>query len=181
MFYDTSRFALTAVLEHNWQRIYEEFLGVRADIIDWRGKRLYDQGWKGVLLYDHPVGTPIAENLAKCPFTGALVREQIPEHGVVAFSVFEPQTRTKPHQDYPSPFVRCHLPLEIPEGDCAIKVGDEIRPWVPGRAIMFDHTVQHETWNLTAKDRVLLVLDFVPRPGEEIPAHHAGVPAAASV
>ena len=74
------------------------------------------------------------------------------------------------------------MKLEIPEGDCAIKVGDEVRQWVPGKVVMFDHTVPHETWNLTSKERVLLVIDFVPQPGEEVPGHHhADVPAAASV
>ena len=181
MFYDTSRFALTAVLEQNWQRIYDEFLAVRDAVTDWRGKRLYDEGWKTFLLYDLGTGAPFQENLDRCPFTAGLLREHVPNHGVVTFSVLLPQTRVKPHQDYPSPFVRCHLPLEVPDGDCAIKVSDEVRQWVPGQVIMFDHTIQHETWNLTPKERVLFVLDFVPGPGEHVPGHQTDVPSTVGV
>lgn len=181
MFFDTSRFALTAVLERNWQRIYQEFLSIRSALTDWRGKRLYDEGWKTFLLYDLGTAAPFEDNIARCPFTVELLHKHVSKHGVVIFSVLQPQTRVKPHQDYPSPFVRCHLPLEVPEGDCAIKVGDEIRQWVPGQVVMFDHTVQHETWNLTSKERVLLVIDFVPGPGEQVPGHQTDVPSTVSV
>lgn len=165
MYYDTSRFALTAALEQNWERIYGEYLPIRDSIVDWRGKRLYDQGWKVFILYDFPEGAPLPDNIAKCPFTDSLVREHIPKHGVIGFSILLPQTRVKPHQDYPSPYVRCHLPLRVPEGDCGLKVNGETRPWIPGRALMFDHTLEHETWNLTEEERVLFFIDLVPEPG----------------
>lgn len=165
MYFDTSRFALTAVLEKNWRRIYEEYLSVRDLLTDWRGKRLYDEGWKTYLLYEFPAGEALSDNVARCPFTASLVSEHAPGHGVVAFSVLLPQARVKPHADYSNAFVRCHLPLQVPEGDCGIKVGGEVRPWVPGQAVMFDHTALHETWNLTDAERVILLVDFVPEPG----------------
>jgi beta-hydroxylase len=175
MYYDTSRFALTATLEQNWRGIYEEYLAVREAIVDWRGKRLYDQGWKVFVLYEYPTGEPVADNIARCPFTDALVRAHIPAHGVIGFSVLLPQTRVKPHQDVPGSYVRCHLGLQVPEGDCGMKVNGELRKWVPGRALMFDNTIMHETWNLTAEERVVFFLDFLPEPGE-LPSQPRSVP-----
>ena len=169
MFYDTSRFAFTAVLEQNWQRMYAEYLAARAFLEDWRGKKLYDEGWKALPLFDFPTGAPLADNIARCPVTAALVHDHVPGHGVAGFSVLLPQVRVKPHQDHPSPYVRCHLPLRVPAGDCGLRVADEVRRWEPGRLVLFDHTVNHETWNLTGEERVLLLIDFIPEPGALVP------------
>jgi beta-hydroxylase len=169
MFYDTRRFALTAVLEQNWRRILEEYEAVRAAVVDWRGKRLYDDGWKVLTLYEFPNGEPLPDNVARCPFTDALVREHIPNHGVVGFSVMKPHTQVKPHQDLPDQYIRSQLALKIPQGDCAIKVSGVVRRWEPGRVIMFDNSALHEVWNLTDEERVVLLFDFVPEPGSVVP------------
>jgi beta-hydroxylase len=169
MFYDTSRFALTAVLENNWRRILEEYEAIRQASVDWRGRRLYDEGWKVFTLYEFPNGEPLPENIARCPFTDALVREHIPTHGVISFSIMQPHTRVRPHQDLPDKYIRSHLALKVPKGDCAIKVNGVVRRWEPGRVLMIDNSTWHEVWNLTDEERVLLLFDFVPEPGSVVP------------
>ena len=83
-------------------------------------------------------------------------------HGAVGFSVLRADTRIASHQGYPGLFLRCHLGLEVPDGDCALKVGDEVRHWQTGKVLIFDDRLQHEAWNMTAQERVILLLDFVP-------------------
>ena len=169
MFYDTSRFALTAALEKNWRDVLEEYEAVREAVTDWRGRRLYEAGWKVFTLYEFPNGEPIPENIARCPFTDALVLEHIPKHGVISFSIMQPQTRVKPHQDLPDRYVRSQLCLKAPQGDCAIKVSGVARRWQPGRVMMFDNSALHEVWNLTDEERVVLLFDFVPELGSVAP------------
>jgi aspartyl/asparaginyl beta-hydroxylase (cupin superfamily) len=39
-------------------------------------------------------------------------------------------------------------------------VGNETRPWVPGKAWVFDDTIEHEAWNGSDKIRVVLIFDI---------------------
>ena len=52
-----------------------------------------------------------------------------------------------------------HLPLIVPEG-CGFRVGNETRQWVPGKAWVFDDTLEHEAWNDSDKLRVVLIFDI---------------------
>lgn len=48
-----------------------------------------------------------------------------------------------------------------PPEACRIRVGDEIRHWTAGGSIVFDDTYDHEVWNDTEGQRVVLFLDIV--------------------
>jgi aspartate beta-hydroxylase len=56
--------------------------------------------------------------------------------------------------------LRCHLALKVPEGDCAIRVGEKTRKWHEGRCLVFDDYFDHEAWNHTEEDRVVLIVDI---------------------
>ena len=56
--------------------------------------------------------------------------------------------------------VRCHLGLQIPAGECGLRVGKETRRWQEGRSIVFDDFYEHEVWNRTAEDRIVLIVDL---------------------
>jgi Aspartyl/Asparaginyl beta-hydroxylase len=43
---------------------------------------------------------------------------------------------------------------------CAIRVGNEIREWIPGQALVLDDSYNHEVWNETDEVRVLLLVDI---------------------
>lgn len=162
MFYDPSRFAFLPVLERHAQEIYAEYRGIAAETIDWFERELYGEGWKVYGLYDFPHGRPMAENIVRCPLTAALVRDHVPTHGAAGFSVLRPRTRIQPHCGYPGSFLRCHLALRVPAGDCRLRVGDEVRAWEEGKAFVFDDRVRHDAWNMTDEERVVLLIDFVP-------------------
>lgn len=59
--------------------------------------------------------------------------------------------------------LRCHLPLIVPEGDCAIRIGDETRKWEEGKLMVFDDSFDHEAWNKSDAPRAVLMFD-IPNP-----------------
>jgi aspartyl/asparaginyl beta-hydroxylase (cupin superfamily) len=56
--------------------------------------------------------------------------------------------------------LRCHLGIQIPEGDCGLRVGDQRLRWQQGRCILFDDHLEHESWNHTSQDRIVLIIDL---------------------
>jgi len=168
MFYEAERFAFPPLIEAEWQAIRAEYEAIRAEVIDWRGVKLYKTGWKVFGLHDFPDGAPIEENIAKCPRTAAVIKRCFPQHGVVGFSVLQPGTEVFPHEGSDSPYLRCHLGLIVPPGECALSVGKESRNWSEGRVLVFDDHAMHAAWNRTPCERVILLIDFVPDPSTGI-------------
>jgi beta-hydroxylase len=162
VFHDPARFPFTAALEANWRAIHAEYQGVAGESIDWFEKELYGEGWRVLGLFDFPHGRPIPANTARCPVTTSVIERHVPRHGAAGFSILKSGTRVRPHRGYPGDFLRCHLALKVPEGDCALKVGGETRGWEKGKALVFDDRLWHEAWNLTDCERVVLLFDFVP-------------------
>lgn len=48
--------------------------------------------------------------------------------------------------------------LATPAG-CGFRVSAETRAWEPGRAFVFDDTIEHEAWNDSDQPRAVLILD----------------------
>jgi hypothetical protein len=71
-----------------------------------------------------------------------------------------PHTHIAAHKAGSNLRLRCHLALSIPDGDCAIRVGDEVRHWQESKCIVFDDTFEHEVWNRTDEDRLVLLVDL---------------------
>ena len=46
----------------------------------------------------------------------------------------------------------------VPNG-CGFKVGGETREWREGELLVFDDTVEHEAWNDSGCDRIILIFD----------------------
>ena len=162
MFYEAKAFTFTAALEANWAAIYREYQGVGAHLIDWFERELYGEGWKVYGLYDFPHGKPLPENVQRCPLTAELVARHVPRHGAAGFSVLKPHTRIQPHVGYRGQFLRCHLGLKIPGGQCGLKVAGETRRWREGEVLVFDDRFEHEAWNDNDEERVVLLMDFIP-------------------
>src|SRR4029077_2985906 len=102
-------------------------------------------------------------HLARCPSTAAAVKAaprcEIAQHGPnVFFSILEPRTRIPPHTGVTNARLTVHLPLIVPQG-CRFRVGSETREWVPGRAWVFDDTIEHEAWNDSDTPRAILIFD----------------------
>lgn len=162
MFHDPSRFSFTAVLEAHAAAILAEFHGVRDEMASWPETKLHDRGWNVYGLYDFPHGQALEAQARRCPRTSALIARHVPGHGAAGFSLLKPRCRIRPHTGYHGPYLRCHLGLVVPDGDCGLRVAREVRRWAFGQTMVFDDRVEHEAWNLTDEPRVVLLIDFVP-------------------
>ena len=75
------------------------------------------------------------------------------------FSLLKPGAHIRPHFGVANTKVAVHLPLVIPEGDCAIRVGEETRQWTEGRCLIFDDSFEHEAWNRSDQLRIVFIFD----------------------
>jgi aspartate beta-hydroxylase len=110
------------------------------------------------------MGQRVEANAARCPRTlealGAAPQPDQPGRTPAAmFSLLKPRTRIPPHCGVSNTRLVVHLPLIVPEG-CGFRVGNESRQWVPGKAWVFDDTIEHEAWNESDKLRVVLIFDI---------------------
>src|SRR5262249_37905337 len=105
--------------------------------------------WSAYFLWNQSVPPPAP--IARCPRTAEALRHA-PQCDVagrgptVFFSILEPGTRIPPHTGVTNTRLTVHLPLIVPP-DCGFRVGSETREWVPGKAWVFDDTIEHEAWN----------------------------------
>jgi aspartate beta-hydroxylase len=109
-------------------------------------------------------GQEVKENAARCPRTAAALRRvpmaDVPGHAPSAFfSVLEPHTRIPPHTGVTNTRLVVHLPLVIPPS-CGFRVGNEMRAWQPGKAWVFDDSIEHEAWNESDEPRAILIVDI---------------------
>ena len=162
MFLDPDGFDFVRVLEDGWLQIRDEFARLQESrFVDWPERGLYGAGWTVFGL--QAFGQRLEENMALCPETARLLAT-VPGLTTAGFSRLAPGTHIRPHVGYTHAVLRCHLGLVVPTEGCALRVGDETRPWDEGRCLVFDDTVEHEAWNRSSVDRIVLLLDFL-RPG----------------
>jgi aspartyl/asparaginyl beta-hydroxylase (cupin superfamily) len=109
-------------------------------------------------------GVANREHLARCPRTAAALesspRCEVP--GVspnAVFSILDARTRIPPHTGIYNTRLFVHLPLIVPPG-CGFRVGGEQREWQPGKAFVFDDTIEHEAWNDSDEPRAVLIFDI---------------------
>ena len=109
-------------------------------------------------------GKRVEEHCQICPKTvqavGLAPSPSIPRQSPVAmFSILKPSVTIPPHTGATNARLVVHLPLIIPE-KCSFRVGNDTREWVPGKAWVFDDTIEHEAWNNSDKVRVILIFDI---------------------
>eukprot|EP00587_Corethron_hystrix_P007462 CAMPEP_0113297864 /NCGR_PEP_ID=MMETSP0010_2-20120614/548_1 /TAXON_ID=216773 ORGANISM="Corethron hystrix, Strain 308" /NCGR_SAMPLE_ID=MMETSP0010_2 /ASSEMBLY_ACC=CAM_ASM_000155 /LENGTH=249 /DNA_ID=CAMNT_0000150823 /DNA_START=288 /DNA_END=1037 /DNA_ORIENTATION=- /assembly_acc=CAM_ASM_000155 len=87
--------------------------------------------------------------------------------GYAFFSTLGGDSSIKPHCGPMNLRLRIHLPLLVPrnsEGNlnasCGIRVGGQVREWEEGKAIVLDDAYEHEVWNKTSGERVILLFDI---------------------
>jgi aspartyl/asparaginyl beta-hydroxylase (cupin superfamily) len=117
--------------------------------------------WSAYFLWNQ--GTAVPAHIARCPATARIVdatpRCRIKGRAPTAFfSILDPNTRIPAHVGVTNTRVTVHLPLVVPP-DCGFRVGATTREWVPGKAWMFDDTLNHEAWNLSDTPRAILLFD----------------------
>ena len=175
-FYDRADFSWAAALEADTPSIREELRAIlRAGdrfgpymqpspdrpAFDNNGL-LNDPSWSACHLIRS--GEEVAANAALCPVTMNALRRlplcRVPGRTPTAlFSLLRPGTHIPPHHGFLNTRLICHLPLIVPTG-CALRVGNETRPWKEGELVVFDDTMEHEAWNKSSGLRVILLFDI---------------------
>jgi aspartate beta-hydroxylase len=118
--------------------------------------------WSALFLYNE--GRPQQQHIERCPRTMAALshapRHEVPNRApTIWFSRLEPKTRIPPHTGATNTRLIVHIPLIVPPG-CGFRVGSEVREWRPGTALVFDDTIEHEAWNDSDEERVVMIFDI---------------------
>jgi len=123
--------------------------------------------WKVFLLY--AMGAKPAANRALCPQTSALL-DKIPDLFEAFFSILEPGKSVPAHNNNYYGMLRYHLGIVVPkENPPSIRVKDQIYTWKEGEGVLFDDCWEHEVYNQSNGERVVLLVDVLrPLP---LPAH----------
>jgi hypothetical protein len=162
-FHDRDRFPWLAAVEAATDDIRAELQSVLQDGSAWTSFPLWQDG----VLNE--------ANAARCPRTLAALATapltRIPGRApTVSFSQLLPGTHIAPQNGAINTRLAVHLPLLAPE-NCRLRVGNEVREWQEGRALVFDDSIEHESANDSDRPRIVLAFD-IARPemtGEE---HH---------
>ncbi len=123
---------------------------------------LHDPSWGAYYLWQS--GEPVDGHAQRCPRTLAAL-EQAPMPRIkrrspqALYSLLKPGTHIKPHHGMLNTRLICHVPLVIPP-DCSIRVGAETRTWKPGELLIFDDSFEHEAWNRSNSNRIVLIFEI---------------------
>ena len=129
----------------------------RADV----NPLLDNSDWSTLFLCEN--GAESGDVIGRCPRTWAAMQAvplpRIAGAPTVMFSLLRPGARIAPHTGMHNARLICHLPLIVPE-NCGFRVGNDVRQWEPGKLLIFDDTIEHEAWNDSGDDRVVLIFDI---------------------
>ncbi len=148
---------------------YEAAIGVGADVQpyvpastntpSWEQLR-GSLDWSAIHLYQDAKSTPMLERF---PGTSEALRlvdlariDGVPME--VFFSRLKPGAHIPPHHGLTNTRVTVHLPLIVPPG-CEIRVGQQLHQWQQGKVFAFDDSFEHEAWNRSDADRVVLIFE----------------------
>ena len=117
--------------------------------------------WGASFLWEYGVRNDAV--CAQCPNTAAALaavpQSHLPGKAPTAFfSVLKGGAHIPPHTGVTNTRTIIHLPLVVPAG-CAFRVGGETREWREGEAFAFDDTIEHEAWNRSDDERIVLIFD----------------------
>jgi aspartyl/asparaginyl beta-hydroxylase (cupin superfamily) len=176
-FFDTADFAWVPAVEAATDAIRREIAALLA--VGREGFRPYIQAepnkprmdenrlldnsdWSALFLCENGALAP--DIISRCPATWEAVQAaplpRINQSAPTAmFSLLRPGSRITPHSGVHNTRLICHLPLIVPPG-CGFRVGNEERQWEVGKLLIFDDTIEHEAWNDSAEDRVVLIFDI---------------------
>jgi aspartate beta-hydroxylase len=160
--HDAATFPIVQALEAAYPQIAAEVAGIDATAFHAESEDIQRAGsWKIFLLYER--GRKNSANCERCPVTTGILDAHDTVKtaaGLMYFSRMSPGAHVTPHCGPTNVRLRCHLGIDIPDGDCAIRVGTETRRWQNGRCLVFDDSFEHEAWNHTDRPRTVLIVDI---------------------
>ena len=176
-FADTGKYDWVPKVESGFARMKEEALALLADhscftpYMKASGERpqtdhhglLENPDWSTLYLWQN--GAPVEEHIRRCPILYQAIIDHAPLCHIgprapsVMLSLLRPGARIPAHTGMLNSRLICHLPLVVPPG-CGFRVGNETIEWQEGKIIVFDDSVEHEAWNNSEFDRLVLIFDI---------------------
>ncbi len=125
------------------------------------GELNHSTKWSAYFLWQD--GKRDAAHCERCPVTASALERSpmatMPGYAPTAFfSSLEPHVHIPPHTGSTNVRLIVHLPLIVP-GQCRFRVANETREWEAGKAWVFDDSIEHEAWNDSDQQRVVLIFD----------------------
>jgi hypothetical protein len=124
---------------------------------------LENPNWSKLHLWSN--GAPVEAHVRRCPQLFSAIVEHVPlchlgpRAPSIMLSLLRPGARIPPHAGMLNTRLICHLPLVVPP-ECGFRVGSKTIAWQEGKVIAFDDTVEHEAWNDSAFDRLVVIFDI---------------------
>jgi beta-hydroxylase len=117
------------------------------------------KNWRTFILFGFKM--KMEKNCKQAPVTTKLL-EAVPNLQTAWFSILAPGYHIPAHRGVSKGIIRAHLGIIIPRDaeKCRIRVSDQIKVWRPGEIFVFDDTYEHEVWNDTEDERVILLFDI---------------------
>ena len=125
------------------------------------GDLLDNESWTSAYLWQN--GAPDTDVMACCPETVKLM-ESLPLTKInglapsVLFSKLNAGATIAPHTGMLNARLICHLPLMVPP-ECGLRVGQDERQVKRGEGWAFDDSINHEAWNRSDEERIILLFD----------------------
>lgn len=138
---------------------------IEAEVCDDHGESVAERrrtgyGWRILPLYTCGTRLPLAKS---CPAAAELV-EKLPgaaprwPFSSVMYSELGPRTRLGRHRSTDMLRLRCHVPLQVPEGG-VLSVAGRDEAWSEGRVLFFNDAFWHDAANDSDRPRVILIID----------------------
>jgi ornithine lipid ester-linked acyl 2-hydroxylase len=169
--FDAAQFPWAMELEKNYDAIKQElqailemreYIPLFHELSPDQQKISTGQNWRTFFLMGF--GEEAELSWKQCPET-MKVLSQIPNVRTAFFSILGPNYHIPAHRGVTKGLIRCHLALVVPDhrAQCVMRVGDQLCQWEQGRCLVFDDTNNHEVWNHSDQERIVLLVD-VDRP-----------------
>lgn len=161
-FHDRGTCTGASELERAFDTVRDEALGLRGEDCVVYTPPSTTAKWSVYLFYH--MGVDVELLASRCPRTFALVKS-LPRlcadypWGDVLFSMHSAKSHLRAHCSVVNLTLRCHVGIIIPP-DCEMRVGTETRTWKEGEGLLFEDSFEHEVWNRSDSDRLILIVDF---------------------
>ena len=167
-FVDNEHFPFLREFEDRWEEIeaearavlkFREHIPGFEEVSSDQHRIATANNWKTFFLYGF--GDRVERNCKQAPVTAGIIG-RAPTIHTAFFSILAPGYHIPAHTGVTKGILRAHLGLIIPRerAKCRIRVDDQIKAWEAGKVFIIDDTYEHEVWNDTGEERVVLLLDF---------------------
>jgi hypothetical protein len=161
-FWPAEQFELGSTLQRHFTALKEEIDALDPEHFHDETERIERTGkWQVLMLLE--AGRWNEDNLSRLPALSRILKEarELRLAGGLAYlSRLSPGTVVAPHTGPTNMRLRLHFAIRVPVGNCAMRVAGSERRWVEGESIIFNDFLEHEVWNRTDGERLILLVDL---------------------